>query len=118
MTQAAACVFPRFKGSPANRGLPGIDGMTVDGLNGYLIKHYRELSGSIRGGRYQPKPVKRVEIPKPEGGKRLLGIPTVIDRMVQQATVQVLQPVFERTFSDSSFGFRPGRILRGNLNSK
>jgi group II intron reverse transcriptase/maturase len=83
--------------------------MTVDGLNEYLIKHYRELCENIRGGRYKPKPVKRVEIPKPEGGKRLLGIPTVIDRMVQQAIVQVLQPVFERTFSDSSFGFRPGR---------
>jgi group II intron reverse transcriptase/maturase len=93
----------------ANRGSPGIDGMTVDGLNEYLIKHYRELCENIRGGRYKPKPVKRVEIPKPEGGKRLLGIPTVIDRMVQQAIVQVLQPVFEQTFSDSSFGFRPGR---------
>jgi group II intron reverse transcriptase/maturase len=94
----------------ANRGSPGIDGMTVDELNEYLIKHYRELEMSIRGGRYKPAPVKRVEIPKPEGGKRLLGIPTVIDRMVQQAIVQVLQPMFERTFSDSSFGFRPGRI--------
>jgi RNA-directed DNA polymerase len=71
----------------ANRGSPGIDGMTVDGLNEYLIKHYRELETSIRGGRYKPKPVKRVAIPKPEGGKRLLGIPTVIDRMVQQAIV-------------------------------
>jgi len=93
----------------ANRGSAGIDGMTVEELNEYLIKHYRELCESIRGGWYKPKPVKRVEIPKPDGGKRLLGVPTVIDRMVQQAMVQVLQPVFERTFSDSSFGFRPGR---------
>jgi RNA-directed DNA polymerase len=92
-----------------NRGSAGIDGMTVGELNDYLIKHYRELCESIRGGWYKPKPVRRVEIPKPDGGKRLLGVPTVIDRMVQQAMVQVLQPVFERTFSDSSFGFRPGR---------
>ena len=93
----------------ANRGAAGIDGMTVEELNEYLIKHYRELCESIRGGWYKPKPVKRVEIPKPDGGKRLLGVPTVIDRMVQQAMVQVLQPVFERTFSNSSYGFRPGR---------
>jgi retron-type reverse transcriptase len=83
--------------------------MTVDGLNEDLIKYYRKLWESIRGGRYKPKSVKRVEIPKPEGGKRLLGIPTVIDRMVQQAIVQVLQPMFEGTFSDGSYGFRPGR---------
>jgi len=92
-----------------NRGSAGIDGMTVEELNDYLIKHYRELCESIRGGWYKPKPVKRVEIPKPDGGKRLLGVPTVIDRMVQQAIVQVLQPIFEQTFSESSYGFRPGR---------
>jgi group II intron reverse transcriptase/maturase len=93
----------------ANRLSAGIDGMTVEELNDYLIKHYRELEMSIRGGWYKPKPVKRVEIPKPDGGKRLLGVPTVIDRMVQQAVVQVLQPIFEQTFSESSFGFRPKR---------
>ena len=93
----------------ANRGSAGIDGMTVDELNDYLIKHYQELGMSIRGGWYKPKPVKRVEIPKPDGGKRLLGVPTVIDRMVQQAMVQVLQPIFEQTFCESSFGFRPKR---------
>jgi group II intron reverse transcriptase/maturase len=93
----------------ANRGSAGIDGMTVEGLNDYLIKHYGELCESIRGWWYKPKPVKRVEIPKPDGGKRLLGVPTVIDRMVQQAMVQVLQPIFEQTFSDSSYGFRPKR---------
>jgi len=92
-----------------NRGSAGIDGMTVGELNDYLIKNYRELSESIRGGWYKPKSVKRVEIPKPDGGKRLLGVPTVIDRMVQQAMVQVLQPIFEQTFSDSSYGFRPKR---------
>jgi group II intron reverse transcriptase/maturase len=93
----------------ANRGSAGIDGMTVEELNGYLIKHYLELCESIRGGWYKPAPVKRVEIPKPDGGKRLLGVPTVIDRMVQQAMVQVLQPIFEQTFSESSYGFRPKR---------
>jgi group II intron reverse transcriptase/maturase len=92
-----------------NRGSAGIDGMTVEELQPYLIKNYRELEMSIRGGWYKPKPVKRVEIPKPDGGKRLLGVPTVIDRMVQQAVVQVLQPIFEQTFSDSSYGFRPRR---------
>jgi len=92
-----------------NRGSAGIDGMTVDELGNYLQNHYLELEKSIRGGWYKPAPVKRVEIPKPDGGKRLLGVPTVIDRMVQQAIVQVLQPIFEKTFSDSSFGFRPGR---------
>ena len=91
----------------SNRGSAGIDGMPVDELNDYLIKHYQELCESIRGGWYKPKPVKCVEIPKPDGGKRQLGIPTVIDRMVQQAMVQILQPIFEQTFSDSSYGFRP-----------
>ena len=83
--------------------------MTVEELQPYLIKEYRELCESVRGGWYKPAPVRRVEIPKPDGGKRQLGIPTVIDRMVQQALVQILQPVFEQTFSDSSYGFRPGR---------
>ena len=93
----------------ANRGSAGIDGMTVNELDSNFGTHYRELCESIRGGWYKPKPVKRVEIPKPDGGKRQLGIPTVIDRMVQQAMVQILQPIFEQTFSDSSYGFRPGR---------
>jgi len=93
----------------SNKGVAGIDGMTVGELNEYLIKHYLELCASIRGGWYKPKPVKRIEIPKPDGGVRLLGVPTVIDRMVQQAMVQVLQPIFEQTFSDNSYGFRPKR---------
>ena len=93
----------------SNRGSAGVDGMTVDELFKYFDMHQKELCESIRGGWYKPKPVKRVEIPKPDGGKRLLGVPTVIDRMVQQAMVQVLQPIFEKTFSDSSYGFRPGR---------
>jgi group II intron reverse transcriptase/maturase len=92
-----------------NGGAPGVDGMTVKELEPYLMEHYRELCESIRGGWYHAEPVRRVEIPKPDGGVRQLGVPTVIDRMVQQAMVQVLQPVFEKTFSDSSYGFRPGR---------
>jgi group II intron reverse transcriptase/maturase len=93
----------------SNGGAAGIDGMTVEELQPYLMKHYRELEMSIGGGWYKPKPVRRVEIPKPDGGKRQLGVPTVIDRMVQQAVVQVLQPIFEQIFSDNSFGFRPKR---------
>jgi retron-type reverse transcriptase len=97
-----------------NGGAAGVDGMRVEELQPYIIAHYQELSESIRGGWYKPQPVRRVEpkvreIPKPDGGKRLLGVPTVIDRMIQQAMVQVLQPIFEQTFSDSSYGFRPGR---------
>jgi group II intron reverse transcriptase/maturase len=93
-------------------GAAGVDEMPVKELEPYLIAHYRELGESIRGGWYKPQPVRRVEIPKPDGGVRLLGVPTVIDRMVQQALVQVLQPEFEPTFSDSSYGFRPGRSAR------
>jgi group II intron reverse transcriptase/maturase len=92
-----------------NSGAAGVDGKRVEEPQPYLIKHYRELAMSNEGGWYKPAPVRRVEIPKPDGGKRQLGIPTVIDRMVQQALVQVLQPIFEQTFSDSSYGFRPGR---------
>ena len=89
--------------------------MTVKEPQPYLIAHYREIGESIRGGWYKAQPVRRVAIPKPDGGMRQLGVPTVIDRMVRtlrvrkQAMVQVLQPVFEQTFSDSSYGFRPGR---------
>ena len=90
-------------------GAAGVDGMTVDEMLPYLRENREELIASIRGGWYKPKPVRRVEIPKPDGGVRLLGVPTVIDRMVQQAVLQVLQPIFEPKFSDSSYGFRPGR---------
>ena len=102
-------MFDAMERVVTNRGSAGIDGMTVGELQDYLIKHYLEICESIGGGWYKPKPVKRVEIPKPDGGKRLLGVPTVIDRMVQQAMVQVLQPIFEQTFSESSYGFRPKR---------
>jgi len=98
-----------YKRVKQNGGAAGIDGMTVDDMAPYLKEHREELLESIMGGWYKPKAVRRVEIPKPDGGVRNLGVPTVIDRMVQQALVQVLQPLFEKTFSDSSHGFRPGR---------
>jgi group II intron reverse transcriptase/maturase len=92
-----------------NKGAAGIDGMSVDEMLPYLKEHRDELLESIQGGWYKPKPVRRVEIPKPDGGVRMLGVPTVIDRMIQQAIAQVLEPIFEKTFSDCSYGFRPGR---------
>ena len=98
-----------YKRVKQNGGAAGVDGMTVDEMFLYLREHGAELIASIRGGWYKPKPVRRVEIPKPDGGVRLLGVPTVIDRMIQQAIMQVLQPIFEPIFSDNSYGFRPGR---------
>lgn len=98
-----------FKRVKSNKGAAGVDGMTVDEMLLYLAEHGKELREKIRNGKYRPKPVRRVEIPKPDGGVRLLGVPTVIDRMVQQALVQVLQPIFDPAFSESSYGFRPGR---------
>ena len=92
-----------------NKGAAGIDGLTVDELLPYLRENKEELIAKLKDGSYKPSPVKRVEIPKPNGGRRKLGIPTVVDRMVQQAIAQVLTPIFERVFSDNSFGFRPHR---------
>lgn len=93
----------------ANKGAPGVDGMTVDELAEWIGEHKQELIASLLDGTYQPQPVRGVEIPKPGGGVRQLGIPTVVDRLVQQALLQVLDPLWDPTFSDSSFGFRPGR---------
>ena len=93
----------------ANAGKPGIDGMTVKELPGYLRVHWPRLREDLLAGRYQPQPVRRVAIPKGGGGERELGIPTVLDRFIQQALLQVLQPQFDPTFSDASYGFRPGR---------
>lgn len=92
-----------------NGGSAGIDGMTVEEMLPYLKENREELLKALRSGTYNPKAVKRVEIPKPDGGKRMLGVPTVIDRMIQQAIVQVLQPIYEPLFSESSYGFRPKR---------
>jgi len=92
-----------------NQGAPGRDGMRVEELRPYLRTHWPELREALESGRYRPQPVRRVEIPKPEGGVRLLGIPTVVDRFLQQAIHQVLTPMFEARFSAGSYGFRPGR---------
>jgi RNA-directed DNA polymerase len=93
----------------ANKGSPGVDGMTVHDLPGYLQQHWPAIREQLLNGTYEPQPVKRVEIPKPDGGVRKLGIPTVMDRFIQQAVMQVLQRRWDRTFSDHSYGFRPGR---------
>src|SRR5580700_4331414 len=93
----------------ANKGSPGMDGITVNQLDDYLEQHWPAIREQLLSGTYKPKPVKRVEIPKPDGGVRKLGIPTVLDRFIQQAVMQVLQRQWDPTFSESSYGFRPGR---------
>ncbi len=97
-----------WKRVKANKGAPGMDGVSMEDFLAYLREHGSALRAQIKQGRYQPQAVRRVEIPKPDGGKRLLGIPTVMDRVIQQAIAQVLTPIFDPTFSVSSFGFRPG----------
>lgn len=92
-----------------NKGAPGIDGMTVDELPGYLKENWTKIRVQLMEGKYAPKPVRRVEIPKPGGGVRKLGVPSVLDRWIQQAVQQVLQKRWDPTFSDSSYGFRPKR---------
>lgn len=93
----------------ANKGSPGVDGMSVDQLPDHLRAHWPRLREDLLAGRYQPQPVRRCEIPKTSGSVRELGIPTVLDRFIQQAILQVLQPRFDPTFSEHSYGFRPGR---------
>lgn len=92
-----------------NRGAPGVDGMTVDDLPPYLKDHWPSIRSQLLDGTYRPQPVLRVEIPKVGGGVRALGIPTVLDRFIQQAVLQVLQAVWDPTFSEASYGFRPRR---------
>ena len=96
----------------ANKGSAGVDGMTVTQLPGYLKQQWPAIREQLLAGTYKPQPVKRVEIPKPDGGMRKLGIPTVLDRLIQQAVMQVLQRQWDPTFSDNSYGFRPGRSAR------
>ena len=92
-----------------NKGGPGVDGMTIDDAKAYLREHWPGIRVQLLEGTYQPQPVKRVEIPKPEGGVRKLGVPCVVDRLIQQALLQVLQERWDPTFSEHSYGFRPGR---------
>ena len=100
----------------ANRGAPGVDGMTIDEFPAHVRSHWPTIRQGLLEGRYQPSPVRRVSIPKPAGrGQRLLGIPTVVDRVICQAIQQVLTPIFDPGFSASSFGFRPGRSAHGAL---
>jgi len=93
----------------SNQGAPGIDGVTIEDFPAHARARWPALREQIEGGRYWPQAVRRVQVPKSDGGQRLLGIPTVTDRVVQQAIAQVLTPIFDPMFSDSSFGFRPGR---------
>jgi RNA-directed DNA polymerase len=92
-----------------NQGGPGVDGMTIDDARDFLCEHWPDIRSQLLDGTYQPQPVKRVEIPKPDGGVRKLGVPCVVDRLIQQAVLQVLQERWDPTFSEHSYGFRPGR---------
>lgn len=101
-----------YKRVKANKGAPGIDGMTIEAALPWLKENHKELVERIHKGKYTPSPVRRVEIPKPDGGIRKLGIPTVTDRIIQQAMAQQLMPIFEPLFSEDSFGYRPGRSAK------
>ena len=100
-------LFEAYKQVYKNKGASGVDGVTVDELGYYMFKHKEEIKEQIRNRKYKPSPVRRVYIPKENGDKRGLGIPTVVDRLIQQAIVQVLSPIYEQQFSETSYGFRP-----------
>jgi len=100
------CAYERVV---ANQGAPGVDGLTVSEFKTWLQAHWAKVREALLAGEYQPAAVRKVEIPKPQGGVRTLGIPTVLDRLIQQALHQVMQPLFDPAFSPSSYGFRPGR---------
>lgn len=104
-----ANLFKALERVQSNGGAAGVDGMKVEELPAHLKAHWPSIRAKLDAGNYQPSPVRRVEIPKPGGGVRQLGIPTVQDRLIQQALHQVLSPLFEATFSEQSYGFRPGR---------
>ena len=104
-----------WKKVKSNRGAPGIDGVTIEVFPYQFRECWPEIRTAILGGNYTPQPVKRVEIEKPDGGIRPLGIPSVLDRVIQQAITQVIEPHFDYHFSESSFGFRPGRSAHGAI---
>jgi RNA-directed DNA polymerase len=106
---AAENLRKALKRVQSNKGSAGVDGMSVTALPGFLKEHWPRIREELLAGCYKPQPVKRVQIPKPDGGERGLGIPTVLDRFIQQALLQVFQPLWEPDFSDHSYGFRPGR---------
>ncbi len=101
-----------YKKVRANKGSSGVDGMTVDDLLKFLKQNGQKIRQQVLQGTYRPSPVRRVEIPKPDGKSRMLGIPTVLDRTVQQAIAQILSPIFEQKFSEHSYGFRPGKSAK------
>ena len=102
-------LFEAYKQVYKNKGASGVDGVTVDELGQYMYQHKEDIKEQIRKRKYKPSPVRRVYIPKDNGDKRGLGIPTVVDRLIQQAIVQVLSPIYEEQFSETSYGFRPKR---------
>jgi hypothetical protein len=106
---AAENLRPAWRRVKANAGAPGIDGMTVEAFPAFCRKHWPRIRSALMAGRYRPAPVRRVFIPKPDGSQRPLGVPTVLDRVIQQALAQVLTPLFEGGFSAHSYGFREGR---------
>jgi RNA-directed DNA polymerase len=97
-----------WKRVKANQGAPGVDGVSIEQFPEHTRPLWTQIRQALLTGRYQPSPVRRVEIPKANGGTRPLGIPTVLDRLIQQAIAQILSPIFDPAFSESSFGFRPG----------
>lgn len=101
----------------SNKGAPGVDGIAVGELRLWLGKHWQRIKAELLAGEYKPQPVRRVDIPKPGGGTRMLGIPTALDRFIQQALLQVLSPIFDPHFSPSSYGFRPGRSAHQAVNA-
>lgn len=102
-------LWTAYKKVYANKGAPGVDGITVNELESHMLKYYDQLKRKLKDGTYKPQPVKRVAIPKADGSKRFLGIPSVLDRVVQQAILQVIDPIIDPHFSEYSFGFRKGR---------
>ena len=111
VTNSVKRIRTDYKRVKANKGASGVDGMTVNEALPWLKEQRNELLESIRNGKYKPSPVRRVEIPKDNGGVRKLGIPTVIDRIIQQAIAQVLIPIYEPKFSHGSYGYRPHRSI-------
>ncbi len=102
-------MFRALKQVRANKGAPGIDKINVDEIGGYLRRHWTKIKAALRDGSHKPLPVRRKEIDKPDGGTRLPGIPTVLDRVIQQAMAQIVEQIWDPTFSEFSYGFRPGR---------
>lgn len=102
-------MYQAFRRVCSNKGASGVDGITVDEIDRYIRENWKEIKSEIEERRYKPQPVLRVEIPKSNGGIRKLGIPTVMDRIIQQAIVQILSPIIDKEFSEFSYGFRPGR---------